>query len=98
MMVKIDQHLNGRATKIRAKIEPITQNDYTINMTTFQLTLDEKVWAEIDSVIAETGSSRAEFIKEAIEMALHRYRIRQPKKQIKLDEDPELVKAIGKTW
>ncbi len=73
---------------MRVKIESSTQNDYTIHMTILQLTLNDKILADIDSVIEETDSNRVEFLKQAIEMALRQYRIRQPEKLDEWDKDP----------
>lgn len=45
-------------------------------MRTIQMTIDEPLLSQVDQVIAELRSSRSEFIREALRMALQRHHTR----------------------
>lgn len=44
---------------------------------TIQMTLDETLLARIDVAVAEIGTNRSAFIRDAVEMALKQLRIRR---------------------
>ena len=43
---------------------------------TIQMTIDDTLLGDVDSIVRSLGTSRSAFIREALEMALHRYQIR----------------------
>lgn len=48
---------------------------------TIQMTIDEKLLAEVDSTSAELGMSRSAFMREALRQAMERLRIMQLERQ-----------------
>lgn len=50
-------------------------------MKTIQMTIDEPLLAEVDRVIQVIEITRSAFIREAIQLALHKYRIAEMEKQ-----------------
>lgn len=68
------------------------------HMKTIQMTIDEVLLADVDRVVVELGTNRSAFIRDALNIALHRHAIqkleerheagyqRQPVKPQELDE------------
>lgn len=50
-------------------------------MKTIQMTIDDELLMSVDQVIGELSISRSAFMREALQMALRRYRIRAMEKQ-----------------
>lgn len=50
-------------------------------MKTIQMTIDDELLVSVDQVIGELSISRSAFMREALQMALRRYRIRAMEKQ-----------------
>ncbi len=48
---------------------------------TIQMTIDEKLLAEVDSTSAELGMSRSAFMREALRQAMERLRIMRLERQ-----------------
>ena len=46
-----------------------------------QMTIDEPLLKQVDDVVEELGATRSSFIRDALQMALKRYRIAQLEKQ-----------------
>ena len=46
-------------------------------MKTIQITIDEALLADVDQVVQARGASRSAFIREALRLALQRWRIQQ---------------------
>lgn len=50
-------------------------------MKTIQMTIDEPLLVEVDSLIKLLDTTRSAFIREALELALKQYKIRQMEQQ-----------------
>lgn len=50
-------------------------------MKTIQMTIDEPLLCEVDQVIQSMETNRSAFIREALKLALHRYKIRKMEEQ-----------------
>ncbi len=46
-----------------------------------QMTIDEPLLEQVDVVVEELGTTRSSFIRDALQMALQRYRIAQLERQ-----------------
>ena len=46
-----------------------------------QMTIDEPLLKQVDEVVEELGTTRSSFIRDALQMALQRYRIVQLERQ-----------------
>ena len=46
-------------------------------MKTIQITIDEALLSDVDQVVQAQGASRSAFIREALHLALQRWRIQQ---------------------
>ncbi|MCB0130275.1 MAG: ribbon-helix-helix protein, CopG family [Caldilineaceae bacterium] len=46
-------------------------------MKTIQITIDEMLLADVDQVVQEQGANRSAFIRDALHLALQRWRIQQ---------------------
>ncbi len=50
-------------------------------MKTIQMTIDEPLLVKVDGLIEELNMTRSAFIREALELALHHYQIRELEKR-----------------
>ena len=50
-------------------------------MKTIQMTIDEELLSEVDSVVQEIQSSRSAFMRDALQLALKQWRIRRLESQ-----------------
>lgn len=63
------------------RFETVTILRYTIPMKTIQLTIDEPLLQDVDQVVTQLQTTRSAFVRDVLQIALRRLRIRAMERQ-----------------